>query len=187
MKLACLAAAGLALVTASLAGSAPRDIPESLRLAGLLATAEQLAAQPGSGQKLAATLTALEASGIAPAEGEDDPFPGWRAQLPPTARRAPMRGRTLGAAFRRGLIGPGQSLEFRQGFLAGQQAEVAVVTSGAARFVLEVSEDGGRVICRSLSVVRQASCRWIPDFSGASIVRLRNSDRAATGFVLVLR
>lgn len=181
------AATGLALVAASIAGSNARDIPEALRLAGLLAKAAEQATQPQQKQQFAATLAALEASGIVAATDEPDPFPAWRAQLAPSADQAPLRGRTLGAAFRRGTLSAGQSLEFRQGFLAGQLAEVAVVTGSAGRLSLEVIEDGGRTICRSRSAVRQAACRWIPTFSGASIVRLSNGDRAATGFVLVLR
>ena len=174
------------IVGLGLLAAAPPAV-ESSRLADLLVAAERQAANPRQTRQLAATLAALEASGIAPAEGESDPFPVWRARLPQESIRPPMRGRTLGAAFRRGVINPGEKLEFRQGFLAGQPAEVAVATAGTGRFALEVIEDGGRMICRSRSAVRRASCRWVPDFSGASIVRLTNGNRAATGYVLVLR
>lgn len=181
MRRLCLSIAALALLAAA------QPATEAARLADLLVAAERQAAHPRETRKLADTLAALEASGIAPAAGDPDPFPAWRARLPKDSIRPPMRGRTLGAAFRRGVINPGESLEFRQGFLAGQPAEVAVATAGTGRFALEVIEDGGRMICRSRSAVRRASCRWVPDFSGASIVRIVNGDRTATGFVLVLR
>jgi hypothetical protein len=187
MKLLRAGIALFALLASSMASSSPPPAMEAERLADLLVAAERQAAHPRQTRKLAETLAALEASGIAPAEGDPDPLPVWRARLPEGSIRPPMRGRTLGAAFRRGVINPGQKLEFRQGFLAGQLAEVAVATAGTGHFALEVIEDGGRTICRSRSAVRRASCRWVPDFSGASIVRLSNGDRAATGFVLVLR
>lgn len=178
---------GLALAAASMANSSPPPAAEAQRLADLLVAAERQAAHPRQTRKLAETLAALEASGVVPVADEPDPFPAWRARLPEGSIHPPMRGRTLGAAFRRGVINPGEKLEFRQGFLAGQPAEVAVATAGAGQFALEVMEDGGRMICRTRSAVRRASCRWVPDFSGASIVRLSNGAGAATGFVLVLR
>lgn len=181
------AAAGLALLAAPMLAARPMPAADALHLARLLATAEQQARQPGDTRKLAVTMAALEASGLVPAAGEADPFPTWRARLPPAGRPAPLRGRTLGAAFRRGTLSPGGTLEFRQGFLAGQTAEVAVVAAGTGSVALEVVEDGGRTVCRSRNAARNALCRWVPDFSGASIVRLSGGDGAPTNFVLVLR
>lgn len=177
----------LSLLTASAILARPMAAPDALDLARLLIAAERQAAEPGKARNLSRTLDVLEANGVVPAEGEENPLIEWRQRLPEQLDTQPLRGRTLGAAFRRGVINPGQKLEFRQSFLAGQPAEVAVVVAGLSTFALEVIDEDGGVICRSRKATRSATCKWVPDYSGANIIKLRNEDRSVTGFVMVLR
>ncbi|ANU07031.1 hypothetical protein [Paraurantiacibacter namhicola] len=148
--------------------------------AALLATAEAA----GDEATRAPYLARLNGLGVQVAEGEsDDPLAAWRAA--DTSTSTPWRGRTLGPAYRRARLAPGESMEMEQVFYAGQKAEIAAHASKGARVELTISDrDTKRVCARSLSP--KAKCLWLPRFTERFAITLTNrGERPASVFIVV--
>lgn len=178
------------LLALSLLAPAPGEAaapPLAARVAGLLAAGERQAARADGGRALATTIAALDAAGAVPLDPASDPVPAWRARAAGGGAASPWRGRTLGAAYQLGQLGPGARYELRQSFLAGQVAEVAVRAVGPGRLALAVSSPQGTPLCRAGPAGNALSCQWLPTFSGAAVITLTSVGPRNLRYVLVIR
>lgn len=158
----------------------------TLAVAQLLAAAETAAQSPAREQAgLAPTLAALERLGAHPASANDDPVPGWYALIPRSATLAPVRGRMLGPAYRRGTLEAGASETLDQLFDGGRQARVAVATPGAVPVGIAVLDGDGKLVC-SDSAARQGQCNWVPPFSARHQIVIKNESAIRAAYYLVI-
>ena len=100
------------------------------------------------------------------------------------ALSAGYRNRALGPAYRSLALTPGATVRFEQTFLAGQQAQVAVVPIDRGRFGLSVTDDEGTVSCAAASVGR---CAWIPPWTTRYRIAVTNQARRPARYFLVVR
>ena len=97
---------------------------------------------------------------------------------------AGYRNRALGPAYRSLALTPGATVRFEQTFLAGQQAQVAVVPIDRGRFGLSVTDDEGTVSCATASVGR---CAWIPPWTTRYRIAVTNQTNRPARYYLVVR
>ena len=155
--------------------------------------AEQVAAALGEGSapgpaknRMAAART-LAALGARPAvAGEPDLAASWLAQEQGADKEPVYRGRMLGPAYRKGLIGAGADVLIEQVFMAGQVAEVVLSPSDGARLNLTIAGPSGQEVCKSLVLRPPGKCSWRPPFAGRYQVRINNSGAQCASFFLVV-
>lgn len=149
------------------------------RTAALLLAAE---AAPDA-QARAPMMEQLNALNVAiAADADDNPLQEWRLAHVPYAG-PPYRGRTLGPAYRRARLAPGQSMEIGQVFYAGQRAEMRAQTSGS-EIALAVSDPREQPVCKT-QLSPQAMCRWLPVFTERYAITLENHGTRTASVYLV--
>ncbi len=144
----------------------------------------------GDAKALTAQSRALDLMAARPTDGEPDLAQQWAAQAralgAPTQVSTPFRGRTLGPAYRSGQVSANGSFHTRQNFNAGHRAEIVVVPVDAARLSLQVRDDDGGSICTVAPSTGNLGCRWVPPFTGASDIEVRNEMNQQVSFYMVL-
>lgn len=149
------------------------------RTAALLVAAE---AAPDA-QARAPVMERLNALNVAVAgDADDNPLQEWRLAHAPFAG-TPYRGRTLGPAYRRARLAPGQTMEIAQVFYAGQRAEMRAQTSGSA-IALAVNDPRAQPVCEA-QLSPQAMCRWLPLFTERYAITLENRGPSMASVYLV--
>ncbi len=148
-------------------------------IAALLIAAE---AAPDARSR-APIIERLNALWVRPAEEEqDNPLAQWRAAHVPFAA-TPYRGRTLGPAYRRARLEPGQTMAIAQVFYAGQRAEMRAQSSGST-VALAISNPRSEAVCEA-RLSPQAKCRWLPLFTERFAITLENRGDTPASVYLV--
>lgn len=142
------------------------------------ATAER-AGDPGA---LGLAAGQLDRLGAAPLDAADQAvLARWRAALPGDA--APMRGRTLGPAYRSGKLAPGAVSELNQTFFGGRSAAIVVRTLAGPAPQVVVEDQAKRAVCRASD--DPATCSWVPLYTQRHLIRIVNSGRGVSEFYIV--
>ncbi len=148
----------------------PAYADDATRTVNTLASASDALARGDEGQ-LRSALLALSELGARP----DDPqselmVVGWRSSV--SGDLPPLRGRTLGPAYRSGELPAGGTISLQQTFLAGQSAIIALKTSGGGHIAVKVVDGDERTVCASSGgAVR---CRWTPPYTPRHQIRIKN-------------
>lgn len=135
-------------------------------------------------------IETLAASGAMPSQGSDLALE-WQRQRQHIAGRAlrqppPVRGRALGAAYRKTMVEPGHDLVLEQVFLAGQKAKVSVVPGGGAVFRFSVAEEKGNTVCTRDVGAAPAACAWLPIWTSRYRIEVKNRGRSAAHVYVVI-
>jgi len=143
-----------------------------------------------SAQNLADAASRLQRIGAAPLPGTEDLAVRWQREATEhgakPAARPPMRGRALGAAYRRDRLGANAESITRQVFLAGTRAVVTVVPSDDADLQLQVSRDGEAPACAREVDSPHATCEWIPSFTQRYTIRVSNAGSSQAEYFLII-
>ena len=172
----------LALVAT--AAAPPTDPVEIVSLAlsrGMAAEAS------GNGRTLLDSARMLDAVGARAAEGEADLAGRWRELAKARGVRdkvAPLRGRALGPAYRRGRLDPGGMLATEQVFLAGQKAIVSLVPEPGRKLEMEVAAPD-KAICELSALAPRGACAWLPLFTARVKIKITNRGPAPAAYYLV--
>ena len=129
------------------------------------------ARERGNEGQLRSALLALTQLGARPEDSDSEQLvDGWRSTL--AGDLPPLRGRTLGPAFRSGVLPAGGAIELEQTFLAGQSAIIALKTRDGAQVAVKVMDGDARTVCAtSGGTIR---CRWTPPYTQRHQIRIRN-------------
>jgi len=139
------------------------------------------AEQSGDQIELLAAVDAIEALGARPGTDADiADLERWRVAV--EDQRIPMRGRTLGPAYRSGRLAPGQVMTIEQTFLGGESARVAISSRGEQALGMRVFDGSSKSVCSQ--VASSASCRWLPLFTQRHRIELENPGRAPVEYYL---
>jgi hypothetical protein len=141
----------------------------------------------GDARTLLEAARLLESNGARPEAGEPDLASRWRAQALARGVRdseAPLRGRALGPAYRRGRLDPGAALATDQVFLAGQKAMVALVPEPGRALSIRVAAPD-QPICDLPAQPPRATCAWLPLFTSRVTIRIANRSPAPASYYLV--
>ena len=143
--------------------------------------AAESAERAGAEADLLAALEAIEALGARPGTDADlADLERWRAAV--AEKRIPMRGRTLGPAYRSGRLAPGQVMAMEQTFLGGEAARGAISSRGEQALGMRVFDGSSKSVCSQ--VASSASCRWLPLFTQRHRIELENPGRAPVEYHL---
>ena len=113
----------------------------------------------------------------------DDPLSAWRADI---VQEGPVwRGRTLGPAYRRARLAPGESMAMEQVFYAGERAEIAAQASRDANVELAIRDREAKKVC-ARTLAPQARCLWLPRFTERFAITLTNRGAKPASIYLVL-
>ena len=173
-----LTAAALMLIGCQAAGEAPPSVSAPAwagadapsRTVNALAEAEA-ARSAGDGERLRRALMALDALGAHPEDSESaDIVASWQAAAP--SDMPPMRGRTLGPAYRAGEVSAGATVTLEQTFLAGQSAVLALRTQDGGEVAVRVIDGREKTMCASQG--DRVRCRWTPPYTQRHEIRIRN-------------
>lgn len=195
--------APMRMICALLAGSAV--------LAACAHAGEPPLAVAGAADPLAEAAAALAAAEIAPTAAERTPFlrqvealrltpveddaegaallARWKAEAPPAPQDAVYRGRTLGPAYRRASIQPGETIEIEQIFYAGERAEIAAQSTGGQPVDLEIrtQRDAATPPVCAAKLEPVGKCRWLPLFTARFKMKLVNRGGKPASVYIVFR
>lgn len=158
----------------------PSTQTRSERLLVALNSADS-AERTGDEAELLAAVEAIEALGARPGTDADlADLERWRAAV--EEQRIPMRGRTLGPAYRSGRLAPGEVMTMEQTFLGGESARVAISSRGEQALGMRVFDGSSKSVCSQ--VASSASCRWLPLFTQRHRIELENPGRAPVEYYL---
>ena len=153
--------------------SEPAPQPRADRLADALATADA-AATSGDEAGLREALSTIHRLGAKPLTEEDKAtLKGWNTVS--VESEPPMRGRTLGPAYRSGQVTAGSSAVIQQAFYGGAPANVSLRVADGSALRIRITDKSNRNICERSA--REASCRWMPLYTQVHRIELVN-DRA---------
>ncbi|ESQ75059.1 hypothetical protein [Asticcacaulis sp. AC402] len=144
----------------------------------------------GDGDALLVQAQALSLMGARPEDGAPDLARQWATRAralgarPTTA--VAFRGRTLGPGYRSGKVSANGAFRTRQTYSAGQRAEIVLVPVDDAPLSLEVRDDEGASVCAVAPSTRNLGCRWVPTFTGANEIEVRNDNPVTVNFYIVL-
>ena len=129
------------------------------------------ARESGDERQLRNALLALAELGARPDDQPSEQLvDGWRSTL--SDNLPPLRGRTLGPAFRSGELPAGGAINLQQTFLAGQSAIIALQTRGGGQVTVKAIDGSERTVCAtSGGTVR---CRWTPPYTQRHQIRIAN-------------
>ena len=82
------------------------------------------------------------------------------------------RGRALGPAYRKGTVSAGSEVTFRQIFLAGKKASVALVPVSKNTVSISVENGAGERLCYRTVSENPDSCEWLPLFTDRFLIRI---------------
>ncbi len=176
--------------TANLASHAQADIDpmadpliasdDMLTSAAALLVAAQAAPDAASRAPVMERLLALN---VQPADAaSDNPLAQWRTAHAPYAG-TPYRGRTLGPAYRRANLAPGQMIEIAQVFYAGRRAEMRA-QANRSTVALAINNSRDEAVCQA-QLSPQAQCRWLPLFTERFAITLENTGDMPASVYLV--
>ncbi|NCP19152.1 MAG: hypothetical protein GW855_08345 [Erythrobacter sp.] len=175
---ACHTMGDASLAAADDAEKAPAD--EASRTVDALAAASQARAA-GDGERLRNALLTLAALGAEPGDAPSETLLNqWRASTP--GDLPPLRGRTLGPAFRTGELSAGKEVRLQQVFLAGQSAVVALRTHSGGEVTMKVVDGEARTMCDSSG--DRMHCRWTPPFTQRHEIRIANPMRGKVRYFI---
>ncbi|MFZ1741719.1 MAG: hypothetical protein WAT93_02635 [Pontixanthobacter sp.] len=106
----------------------------------------------------------------------------WGEKLPHGL--PPLRGRTLGAGYRSGVLAAGVDTKIEQTFLSGQKATIAVSAVDGSKLGLRITNGEAHLVCNQLAA--RPSCKWIPIFTQRHVIVLSNPGRKKVKFYLVI-
>ena len=95
----------------------------------------------------------------------------------------PMRGRTLGPAYRSGVVGAGTKAVIQQTFYGGAPANVSLRVAAGSALKLRITDPSDRKVCEKAA--REASCRWMPLYTQMHRIELVNEDGENTRYYIV--
>ncbi len=174
------------LAACTTAGPASIAMPEPS--GDLLADAAALlvaAEQADSDEARMPLVERLDAMQVAVFEdSDDDPLAEWRSALPKGSTQV-YRGRTLGPAYRRAQLPPGESMRIEQIFYAGERAELVAQTNGG-EVALKVANPRAEAVCDK-QLAPRADCRWLPIFTERFSIELENRSSDQASVYLVFR
>lgn len=188
----CISACSQALAdtpvqTAAITAVTPAESP-AVRAALTLAKGEAaLAAQDYATLRKAAI--SLKGQGAQPEEGAEDVASKWLSIAEQGGASGPpplYRGRALGPGYRIGYIDRGGIFAMQQTFLAGEKARISVVPREGAQLKVTVTKDDGTKLCDKAVGAPQASCDWMPVFTGRFQISVQNAGSAKAAFYLVV-
>lgn len=172
-----------------LSAATPAELPSDPVLRTLVEG--DAARAQGDHAALLDTARGLSALGAAPAEGQDDLAALWTTEAQAGGAIAPahrFRGRALGPAYRRGMLGAGGRVTLRQLFLAGQRATISVApTSGAGHLSIRVQDGQGATLCAKPVGGPQVDCAWLPLFTDRFNIVIENGGAMPAAFYLIMR
>ena len=173
--------------------AATETTPQRHRLmAEALRAGERAETAPAeSAQDLADAAWRLQRIGAMPLPGAEDLAVRWQRVAAEHGAKPqphpPMRGRALGAAYRRDRLGANAESITRQVFLAGTRAVVTVVPAdGDADLQLQVSRDGADPACAREVGAPHATCEWIPSFTQRYTIRVSNAGARQAEYFLII-
>lgn len=151
--------------------SQPVPQPRAERLAEALAAAETAAAD-GDEPALRQALVTIDRLGATPLTDEDKAtLNGWKTVS--ADAEPPMRGRTLGPAYRSGRISAGQRAIITQTFYGGEPANVSLRVAKGSPLRIRITDKTNRNVCEESA--REASCRWMPLYTQVHQIELVNT------------
>lgn len=169
------------------AGAPQPSVPASdaAVVASLLVEAEHAAQGPRADRRmLGKALASLDRFGAHPLDTAGDPLPEWRSAALASAE-PPLRGRTLGPAYRNGTLPPGGTVRLTQLFDGGRTARVAIATPGKAPLGFAVIDGEERAVCPPATGTER-ECSWVPLYSGRYEIVLSNGSDQQAGYYLVI-
>ena len=144
----------------------------------------------GDGNDLLAQARALSLMGARPEDGAPDLAREWAGKAKDMGAKSDgavaFRGRTLGPGYRSGRVSANSQFRTRQNFNAGQRAEIVLVPVDDAPLSLAVRDDDGESVCSVAPSTRNLGCRWVPTFTGANEIEVRNDTAQTVNFYMVL-
>lgn len=162
--------------------ASPPDVDAFDRALAAL-TAGNRAAVRGDRAHLRAAALMLLSSGARPV-AEADMATLWleraHAQPPPATRD-----RALGPGYRSLRLNGGDAAAFKQTFLAGQRARVAVVPLRRSSFAMRVHEDASAPVCSGSQ--RRPQCDWVPAYTTRFTIEVSNSGNSPGQYILVMQ
>lgn len=174
-----LALAACAANSSAVAGSAPTQRADTL--AGALAAAD-LAADSGDAVALKQSLRTIEALGAKPLTDSDKAALGqWKSAA--YSDEPPMRGRTLGPAYRSGMVSAGNKAVIQQTFYGGAPANVSLRVAEGSALKLRITDTSDRNVCEKAA--RKASCRWMPLYTQMHRIELVNDQGENAHYYIV--
>ena len=174
-----LALAACAVNSSAVTGSAPS--PRADKLASALPAADA-AAMTGDEAALKQKLRMIEAMGAKPLTDTDEATLGqWKTVAAST--EPPMRGRTLGPAYRSGVVSAGTKAVIQQTFYGGAPANVSLRVAAGSALKLRITDPSDRKVCEKAA--REASCRWMPLYTQIHRIELVNEDGENTRYYIV--
>lgn len=163
---------------------APSDLaaPEAVQIAQALAEAEN-ADRRGDVETLTRSVVMIRNLDAQPLdEAGKAQLAFWEAKLPEGL--PPLRGRTLGAGYRSGVLAAGVDTKIEQTFLSGQKAAIAVSAVDGSKIGLHITNGEAQSVCNELAA--RPSCKWIPIFTQRHVIILSNPGRKKVKFYLVI-
>jgi hypothetical protein len=160
------------------AASAPSRAERVAEALAMAAAAEQAS----DAAALAQATQQLERLGAAPQNaGDKAVLARWLAALPADA--APLRGRTLGPAYRSAALDPGGVTELNQTFFGGRSAQIVVRALRGPAPRLVVHDQANREVCKADD--DPATCRWVPLYTQRHRIRIANDGPRVSEFYIV--
>ncbi len=173
---------GMANISAAPGAASTRPLERADALAGALADADA-AAEAGDETALRQSLRTIRLLGGKPMTDADESTLGlWEASAPDN--EPPLRGRTLGPAYRSGVLGAGQSAVIQQTFFGGAPANVSLRVATGSALRLRISDPRDRNVCEKAA--REASCQWMPLYTQVHRIEVLNDRAEDARYYIVL-
>jgi hypothetical protein len=180
--LSALVLTALSANTSAAPGSAsPLPPARAEALASALAAADA-AAHAGDNAALRQSLRTIRRLGAKPMTDTDKSALGiWETSAQDD--EPPLRGRTLGPAYRSGVLGAGQRAIISQTFYGGAPANVSLQVATGSALRLRISDPANRNICEKAA--RQASCQWLPLYTQMHRIEVVNERAGDARYYIV--
>lgn len=178
---AALALAACAASASTVSTTASEPAQRSDRLAEALASADE-AATSGDAATLAQALRTIERLDAKPlTDADETTLDGWRAAS--VQNEEPMRGRTLGPAYRSGFVSAGKKAVITQTFYGGAPANVSLRVADGSALKIRITDTSNRNVCERSA--REASCRWMPLYTQVHRIELVNDREQNARYYIV--
>lgn len=144
----------------------------------------------GDGKALMRAGLALERMGVRPAAGETDIGQIWFAKAKALGVKIPTvphyRGRTLGPAYRRGIIAAHGTFITQQSVNAGESAVINIMAVKGAELGLDITDDDNHQICHLTHDTLMRGCHWVPVYTGMNALTINNSSDFSDSYFIVI-
>ena len=176
-----LALSACAANASPVSSAANEPSQRSDRLAEALANADA-AASEGDAAALAQALRTIERLDAKPlTDADESALDGWKATS--AQNEAPMRGRTLGPAYRSGSVTAGKMAVITQTFYGGSPANVSLRVADGSALKIRITDKANRNVCERSA--REASCRWMPLYTQVHRIELVNDREQNARYYIV--